>query len=140
MNASIDGVQFLNDLRRLTKAFGYGEPSFEYMWKLYDFELFVTLYDEFAYPMAYSFTAVLVVILVITSDITATLVVALCVILTDLFVAGLIFYWGLALNPIVLLQVILGIGCSVDYSAHIAYAYLVEEIPEELQHKIKTNR
>merc|ERR1712016_269215 len=110
------------------------------MWKLYDFELFVTLYDEFAYPMAYSFTAVLVVILVITSDITATLVVALCVILTDLFVAGLIFYWGLALNPIVLLQVILGIGCSVDYSAHIAYAYLVEEIPEELQHKIKTNR
>ena len=66
------------------------------------------------------------------SDITATLVVAICVILTDLFVAGLIFYWGLALNPIVLLQVILGIGCSVDYSAHIAYAYLVEEIPEEL--------
>ena len=73
------------------------------MWKLYDFELFVTLWDEFAYPMLLSFIAVLIVILVITSDITATLIVALCVILTDLFVAGLIFYWGLTLNPIVLL-------------------------------------
>ena len=108
------------------------------MWKLYDFELFVTLWDEFAYPMLLSFIAVLIVILVITSDITATLIVALCVILTDLFVAGLIFYWGLTLNPIVLLQIILGIGCSVDYSAHIAYAYLVEEIPEALTHKLKT--
>ena len=89
--------------------------------------------------MGLSFVAVLFVILVITSDITATGVVATCVIMTDLFVAGLIFYWNLALNPIVLLQVILGIGCSVDYSAHIAYAYLVEDIPDELKKHIKTN-
>ena len=108
------------------------------MWKLYDYELFMTLYDEFALPMILSFTAVLIVILIITSDITATLVVAICVIMTDLFVAALIFYWNLALNPIVLLQIILGIGCSVDYSAHIAYAYLVEEIPPKLAHKITT--
>ena len=76
--------------------------------------------------MIYAFVAVLLVILVITSDITATLVVATCVIMTDIFVAGLIFYWNLTLNPLVVLQIILGIGCSVDYSAHIAYAYLIE--------------
>ena len=80
--------------------------------------------------MILSFVAVLFVILIITADITATVVVATCVIMTDLFVTGLIFYWHLQLNPVVILQVILGIGCSVDYSAHIAYAYLVEEIPE----------
>ena len=81
----------------------------------------------------------LLVILVITSDLIATLVVAICVIMTDLFLAGLIFYWNLALNPIVMLQIILGIGCSVDYSAHIAYAYLVEEIPDEMKKRIKTD-
>ena len=59
--------------------------------------------------------------------------------MTDLFLAGLIFYWNLALNPIVMLQIILGIGCSVDYSAHIAYAYLVEEIPDEMKKRIKTD-
>ena len=85
--------------------------------------------------MVLSFFAVLTVILVITSDITATLVVALCVIMTDLFLAGNIFYWNLTLNPIVILQVVLGIGCSVDYSAHIAYAYLVEEPPSTLMTK-----
>ena len=78
--------------------------------------------------MSLSFTCVIIVILIITSDITATLVVALCVMMTDLFVAGLIYYWRLALNPIVVLQIVLGIGCSVDFSAHIAYAYLVEDV------------
>ena len=78
--------------------------------------------------MTYSFTCVIVVILIITSDVIATLVVALCVLMTDLFVAGLIHYWHLSLNPIVMLQIILGIGCSVDFSAHIAYAYLVEDV------------
>ena len=137
-NASVQGVQFLRDLRRLSEEYGYGQPSFEYMWKLYDYELFLTLYDEFTLPMLLSFTAVLVVILIITSDFTATFVVAICVIMTDLFVLALIFYWNLALNPIVLLQIVLGIGCSVDYSAHIAYAYLVEEIPSSIAHKVKT--
>ena len=89
--------------------------------------------------MILSFAAVLLVILVITSDLIATLVVAICVLMTDLFVAGLIFYWNLALNPIVMLQIILGIGCSVDYSAHIAYAYLVEEIPDEMKKHMKTD-
>lgn len=88
----------------------------------------MTFFAEFAYPLALSFTCVILVILVITADIVATLVVALCVVMTDLFLSGLIFYWNLSLNPISLLQIILGIGCSVDFSAHIAYAYLVEDV------------
>ena len=122
----------------MSADYGYGEPSFDWSWRFYDIEIFITLYDEFAFPIVFSFAAVLLVILIITSDITATFVVAICVLITDLFVAGLVYYWNLALNPIVLLQVILGIGCSVDYSAHIAYAYLVEEIPKKMQKRLKT--
>ena len=122
-------------MRAIVDEFGYAEKSIEYSWRFFDIELFVSFWDEFTFPMLFSFTAVLVVILVITSDITATLVVALCVIMTDIFVAGIIFYWDLALNPIVILQVVLGIGCSVDYSAHIAYAYLIEEPPKRLNSK-----
>ena len=138
-NASIEGIAFLKDLRRLSQIAGYGNPTFEWSWRFYDFEIFDGMYEEFALPMIFSFISVLLVILIITSDLTATAVVATCVIMTDLFVAGLIFYWNLSLNPIVILQVILGIGCSVDYSAHIAYAYLVEEIPEDKRKIIRTN-
>ena len=134
-NSSTQGVLFLKEIRRLHREFGYAEESFEYSWRFFDFELFTFFWDEYTGPLFISFAAVLVVILVITADFTATLVVAACVLLTDLFVAGLIFYWHLTLNPLVILQVILGIGCSVDYSAHIAYAYLIEIPPKKLKSK-----
>ena len=75
--------------------------------------------------MGVSIIAVLMIILVFTSDITVTILVAICICTTDLFLVGLIYYWGLTLNPVIVLQIILAIGTSVDYSAHIAYAYLI---------------
>ena len=75
--------------------------------------------------MATSTLAVIVVVLIITSDVTATILVTCCVLLTDIFLLGFIFYWGLTLNAIVLLQIVLAIGTSVDYSVHIAFAYLI---------------
>merc|ERR1712176_803879 len=57
------------------------------------------------------------------------ILVALCVGITDVFLFALIYFWNLELNPIVLMHVIVSIGISVDYSAHIAYAYLVEPVP-----------
>ena len=114
---------------RLQSELAYGDAIFEYDWRLFDYEVFNFFWEEFSTPMMLSFLAVLIVVCVITSDLVVTFVVAICVIFTDLFLAALIYYWNLSLNPIVLLQIILGIGCSVDYSAHIAFAYLIEEIP-----------
>ena len=93
----------MKDMRFIVDEFGYAEKSIEYSWRFFDIELFVGFWDEFTFPMLFSFTAVLIVILVITSDIIATLVVALCVIMTDIFLAGIIYYWKLALNPISML-------------------------------------
>ena len=85
-----------------------------------------------------SLVAIIFVVLVITSDFIVTLTVTCCVILTDVFLLGLMYYWGLTLNPIVLLNIILAIGTSVDYSAHIGYAYLVESIPTNKMRKYNT--
>ena len=73
----------------------------------------------------------LLIILIITSSIGITLLVGVSVILVDLYILGLIYYWNLTLNPLVVVNIIVAIGTSVDFSAHIAYAYLVEEVPEK---------
>ena len=78
------------------------------------------------------------VILIITSNLVATLIVAVSVFMTNLFLLGLIYYWGLTLNPVVMLNMTLSIGTSVDFSAHIAYAYLTEAIPEKKKHLYDT--
>ena len=97
---------------------------------LYDFEQYVVFQKITIETLSSSTIAVILVVLLITSDLTSTLLVTCCICLTDLFLFGLIFYWGLTFNALVLLQIVLAIGTSVDYSVHIAYAYLVEPIPE----------
>ena len=80
--------------------------------------------------MGLSIGACLIVILIITASIQATLLVAFCVLLVDLFLSALIFYWGLTFNPLVVINIVIAIGLSVDYSAHISHSYLITGIPE----------
>ena len=127
----------LKDIRWLEKEFALGD-SFEYSWRFYDYEQFSVMMSEFRQTFLLSICAVLTVILVVTSNLAVTFLVALSIIITNLFLTALIFYWGLTLNPIVIINLILAIGTSVDFSAHIAYGYLVEEIPETKKKELKT--
>ena len=136
-NASTQGRQFLLDIRTLENEFGL-EGTFSYSKSYLDYEQYFVFAREAGETLLLSVAAILVVILIITSDFVATLLVAFCVIMTDLFLAGLIFAWGLTLNPLVVLNVIVAIGTSVDYSAHIAYAYLIHDVPENKKHKYAT--
>lgn len=78
-----------------------------------------------------SVLAVIVVVFVITADPMITVLVFLCVAMTDLFLFGHIHYMELTFNPLTSLNVIISMGISVDYSCHIAYAYLLEPIPKD---------
>ena len=137
MNASKEGVQMLIDLRYIEGEFAVG-PTFSYHWQFYDYEQYFVLIKEFTATLISSVTAVLIVILIISSSFPVTALVSVCILMTDLFLAGLIFYWNLTLNHVVVIQLVLAIGTSVDYSAHIAYAYLIEPIPEDKKDKYNT--
>ena len=75
------------------------------------------------------------VILIITASVQVTMLVALCVLLVDIFLVALIFYWGLTFNSIVVVTIVIAIGLSVDYSAHIAHTYLIIIPPESCKTK-----
>ena len=82
--------------------------------------------------------AVAVVVLLVTADLKLTFSVTCCICLTDLFLFGLMFYWDLTFNALVLSQILLAIGTSAGYSMHTAYAYFIEAIPENKTHKYDT--
>jgi len=90
--------------------------------------------------MVLSICACLIVIFIITASPQATILVALCVLLTDFFLGALIFYWSLTMNTLVVLNIIIAIGLSVDYSAHISHSYLTTQIPDDLAKYYKTNK
>ena len=75
--------------------------------------------------------AVIAVVFIITADIPVTALVSLNVFWVDLFLMGVIHFWDLTLNPIVMINIVVSVGIAVDYSAHIAYAYLTQKVDEE---------
>ena len=89
-----------------------------------------TFTDEMTLCVTLSIIVILVIIFLITANPTITLLVGLCVLMVDTFLFGLIHYWRLSLNPILLVHIVVSVGISVDYSAHIGYAFLVEKVPQ----------
>ena len=93
--------------------------------------MFYTFYEEFTLCLALSILSVIIVVFLVTADLAMTFLVTLMVTLTDFFLIGFMDFWGLTLNGLVIINVILAIGTSVDYSTHIAYAYLNTPAPPE---------
>ena len=96
------------------------------MWK--------TFSSEMTFCVSLSISIIVIIIMLITANLVITLLVGLCIFIVDVFLFGSIYYWGLTLNPVVLVHIIVSVGISVDYSAHIAYAFLVEEVPQDAKY------
>ena len=116
----------------------YGLPNtFSFAQEYLDYEQYFLFTQETATSMGLSIGACLIVILIITASVQATLLVAFCVLLVDLFLSALIFYWGLTFNPLVVINIVIAIGLSVDYSAHISHSYLITEVPDSKSYETK---
>ena len=77
-------------------------------------------------------TAILIVVLIMTGSLTVTLLVVTAVLLVILFLMGLLHFWDLTFNLIVLVNIVISIGLAIDYSAHIGHTYLMIECPPDL--------
>ena len=80
--------------------------------------------------MGLSLVAVLIVVMFVTGSVPVTLLVVFAVVLVDVFLLALVHYWDLTMNSIVTVFLVIGLGLSVDYSAHIAHTYLTVEPPK----------
>ena len=134
---STDGVTFLKDLRQTEDDFGL-EGSFSFAVQFLNVEMWKTFTDEMTFCVSLSISIIVIIIMIITANLTITLMVGLCVFIVDVFLFGSIYYWGLTLNPVILVHIIVSVGISVDYSAHIAYAFLVEEVPQDAKYETKS--
>jgi hypothetical protein len=128
------GPPLLTDIRWIEST--YGVPgTFSYGAEFLNFEQYFTFFEDSVTGAALSILAVLVVILFITASFSVTMLVALAVLLVDLYLLATIFYWGLTFNSIVVVNICIAIGLSVDYSAHIAHTYLIVSPPAHLKTK-----
>lgn len=67
---------------------------------------------------------VFVVTLVLIANLWTSLLVFSCVIMTLVDVAGIMHLWGLSINIVSFINLVIAIGLAVDYSAHIGHCFM----------------
>merc|ERR1712062_449042 len=121
----------LDDINDIFDKYGF-DDTYAYSQTVLDYEQYVVFTKELALSLGLSIMAVFLVVLFITGSLPVTVLVVLAVILVDLFLLGLIHYWDLTMNNIIVVNLVIGLGLSVDYSAHIAHTYLIVEAPKNM--------
>jgi len=79
--------------------------------------------------ISFAFVAVLGTVMLFTASFTITFFILFCVVLVDVFLFGLLAFWNVTLNSVTIQNLVIAIGLSVDYNAHIGKAYLTVDPP-----------
>ena len=75
--------------------------------------------------MGLAMICVFVITLLLLADITICFLVFICVVLTLVNIVGMLHWWSITIDTISCVNIVLAIGLCVDYSAHIAHAFIV---------------
>ena len=79
---------------------------------------------EFWRNMGLSLLCVFITTLILIQNVPACVIVLVCVLLTLVNVGGFIHFWGLTIDTVSCINLVIAVGLCVDYSAHIAHNFM----------------
>ena len=123
---SVEEVKAMDSLRGLVKNVQISPEArvygFSYLWAESYKVIATELYRNVLLAMLVVF---LVTFLIIANPLTSFLVF-LCVAFTVVNVTGLMYYWGLTIDVVSTIVLVIGVGLSVDYASHVGHSFLVQ--------------
>merc|ERR1719258_1016642 len=105
----------MRDLRSAVDGAGVA-GAFPYMFMFRYYEQYAIIEREALTNLG---LALLAVFLIVT-----LFVVMLCVILVDVDILGLMWLWDLSIDSVAIINLVLAVGLAVDYSCHVAHAFV----------------
>lgn len=120
-SSSVQGTAYLKDITRIEDSGPANTRSFSR--EYFNYETYLVFSGETAVSVGVSLLVVTLVLLVTTGSLAMSLFVLLCVGLVVFFLFALLPFWDLTLNSVTIINVVIALGLSVDYSAHIGHTY-----------------
>jgi len=117
MDALRDAVTSWSDLP--------GEP-FAYTYTFLSWEVFRIIKKEMFLNVSLCMVAVLVIMLIFMAHPGIALLVLACVMMTIIEVLGCMNMWGLAIDNVSVIQLVIAVGLAVDYSAHVGHNFMTK--------------
>ncbi|XP_033117037.1 patched domain-containing protein 3-like isoform X2 [Anneissia japonica] len=123
---SKEEVEAMDSIQALVDSYDFEGDGYAFAYSQFylDYETNKVIQDELYRNMGLACLCVFVVILLLLANLQACCLVFLSVFLTLIDLAGFIHHWGLTIDTVVTIQLILSIGIAVDYAAHIGHTFL----------------
>ena len=115
-------VASMRTLRESVQSADVGN-SFPYMFMYLYYEQYAIIVTEAVNNLALALLAVLVITMVMLANVTSSMLVMLCVALVDIDILGLM-QRDLTIDSAAIINLVLAIGLAVDYSVHVAHAFV----------------
>ncbi len=84
------------------------------------------IWEELVRNLLLAVACVSVTTLVLLADALSSSAVILCVVATLVDVCGFVHFWGLAVDVVVGINIIIAVGLCVDFAAHVAHVFLTQ--------------
>ena len=104
---------------------GSGSDVFPMSYDYFNYITMEILTTELVRNILLALVCVFLATLFLIANLFASIIVVVSVLLALIDLGGFMFFWGLNIDTIVSILVTIALGLSVDYSAHIAHAFMV---------------
>eukprot|EP00794_Sanderia_malayensis_P009125 gene9125-10098_t len=132
VKSSQDEVNAMDEIKKLAKSapFQTGKAfafSKEYLYLLWETNKIIK--NELFRNLILASIAVFLVTLLLVANLWVAMMIFACVVLSLTNVAGMMHFWGLTIETVTSVCLILSVGLCIDYSAHIGHAFMTSTKP-----------
>ncbi|XP_050397303.2 patched domain-containing protein 3 isoform X1 [Patella vulgata] len=117
-------IAAMDAFRKIVTDAGFSEQCFVYSRSFLNWETNKVIQTELYRNLGLAFLCVFLVTLVLIANLWTCLMVSCCIMFTLVNVGGSMHFWGLTIETVTSIQLILAIGLAVDYSAHIGHTFM----------------
>ncbi|XP_066977842.1 LOW QUALITY PROTEIN: patched domain-containing protein 3-like [Macrobrachium rosenbergii] len=126
MTASSDKIKAMDSVRETVENMnftGYARPwSRAYA----EWETDKIIVEELYRNMGLALLVVFIVTLILIASISTSILVLICVLFTLVDVGALMHWWGLTIDTVSCIDLVLAIGLCVDYAAHVGHTFMTK--------------
>ncbi|CAN0269125.1 unnamed protein product, partial [Ascophyllum nodosum] len=117
-------VDALEDTRDVTEQSALDPEPFGFSSVFVFVEQFLVIYDELIENFILALAAVVVLSLLVLGKVGVVVLVCFTVVMIDIELLGFVYHWGLDVNSITVIELIMAVGLVVDYMVHIVHFFL----------------
>ncbi|XP_071954155.1 patched domain-containing protein 3-like [Antedon mediterranea] len=126
LKGSTEEVDAMDSIQEFTANFEFEGDGYAFAFSenYIQYESNKVIQEELFRNLGLACVCVFLIILLLLANLKACLLVFLAVMLTLVDLAGFVHHWGLTIDVVVTIQLILSIGIAVDYAAHIGHMFM----------------